>query len=300
MSIAVFSIWLDAIRPRTLPLAFVSIFLGAGLAAHQQQFSLTIFSLAFVTALLLQILSNLANDYGDNIKGTDNAERIGPSRAMQQGLISVQNMQRALGFNIALIAVVGTTLLFFSLKNPHDFVYFIALGLLAILAALFYTIGDKPYGYLGLGDLSVLLFFGWIAVLGSYYLFTGQINPILLLPATGCGLLCVAVLNINNLRDIDNDKNCNKLTLVVRIGMKNGQIYHLLLLSLSFICFIVFSGLTQASLAYWLFMLAMPMAIQHGMTVWQATTPDTIRPLLAQVVKLAIITNTCFILPYWF
>ena len=299
MSSSALSIWFDAIRPRTLPLAFVSISVGSGLAYYQQQFSWPIYLLALGTALLLQILSNLANDYGDALKGTDNAERIGPKRAMQQGLVTAEEMRKALGLNIALISILGSALLLYSLKNPHDFISFLGLGLLATLAALFYTIGNKPYGYLGLGDFSVLIFFGWIAVLGSFYLHVGAMDWLLMLPATASGLLSVAVLNINNLRDIDNDRASNKLTMVVRIGAKNGRIYHLALLSGAFILFIMFTYLSQLSIQYWLFLLTLPLAIKQALTVYRTEKGESLRPMLEDTVRFVLGTNILFIAPYF-
>ena len=153
-------IWLDAARPKTLPLALVSILTGSVLAYAAGQFSLPISLMAFITATLLQILSNLANDYGDAVKGTDNEKRLGPLRALQSGAVTKEQMKQAIGFNIVLTVISGLILVFYSLSSLESILTFIGLGILAILAAIAYTMGSKPYGYVGLGDISVFLFFG--------------------------------------------------------------------------------------------------------------------------------------------
>ncbi|MDF5436548.1 1,4-dihydroxy-2-naphthoate octaprenyltransferase, partial [Vibrio parahaemolyticus] len=165
-------IWLEAARPKTLPLALVSILTGSVLAYSAGHFSLTIAIMAFVTATLLQILSNLANDYGDAVQGTDNDKRLGPLRAMQSGAVSAKQMKQAIIFNIVLTAISGLVLVFYSLSSLESIVTFIGLGILAILAAIAYTMGSKPYGYVGLGDISVFLFFGLLGVSGTYFLHT--------------------------------------------------------------------------------------------------------------------------------
>ncbi len=206
------AIWLDAARPKTLPLAIASIVCGSAVAGWQGSFSALIAGLALLTALLLQILSNLANDYGDAVKGTDNKHRLGPQRAIQSGMVTPSAMRNAMILNTVLTITSGLSLIFIACNNLQDMFGFMLLGLMAIAASIAYTVGNKPYGYRGLGDLSVLMFFGWLGVAGTYYLQAGQIDSIIMLPATACGLLSVGVLNINNLRDIDNDRACGKLT----------------------------------------------------------------------------------------
>ncbi|MCP4956880.1 1,4-dihydroxy-2-naphthoate polyprenyltransferase [Photobacterium aquimaris] len=288
------TIWLDAARPKTLPLAIASILCGSAVAEWHGTFSASIAALALLTALLLQILSNLANDYGDAVKGTDNDDRLGPQRAMQSGLVTAATMRKAMIINIILTAISGLTLILISCKNPHDIVGFLVLGLLAIAASIAYTVGNKPYGYRGLGDLSVLIFFGWLGVAGTYYLQAGQIDALIMLPATACGLLAVGVLNINNLRDIDNDKACGKQTLVVRMGPQWGRKYHLVLLSASVVCFSLFALLEVKSLFGWLFILSLPLLINHGRQVYNSTDGAALRPMMATIVKCALITNLLF------
>lgn len=294
MSSITLSTWLDAARPKTLPLAIACILCGSAVAAQTDRFSITVTLLALVTALLLQILSNLANDYGDAIKGTDNDDRLGPKRAIQQGLVTTTTMKKAMALNIVLTILSGAALVLTAFDQTADILSFIGLGALAIVAAICYTVGNKPYGYRGLGDLSVLIFFGWLGVAGTYYLQTGSLSSAVLLPATACGLLAVGVLNINNLRDIDNDKACGKHTLVVRMGPRWGRIYHQVLLTGAFGCFALYAMLEHAPLTGWLFVLALPLAIKHGKAVWSSPDGETLRPMMADIVKVALLTNCLF------
>lgn len=202
--------WLESLRPKTLPLAFAAIIVGTTLAWWQGHFDPLVAGLALVTAGLLQILSNLANDYGDAVKGSDKPDRIGPLRGMQKGVITQAQMKRALIITVVLICLSGLALVTVASKTTSDFIGFLVLGLLAIIAAITYTVGTRPYGYIGLGDISVLVFFGWLSVMGSWYLQAHTVIPALFLPATACGLLATAVLNINNLRDIDSDRENGK------------------------------------------------------------------------------------------
>ncbi|KXF82776.1 1,4-dihydroxy-2-naphthoate polyprenyltransferase [Enterovibrio coralii] len=294
MSASTFKIWLEAARPKTLPLAIACILSGSAVAAQTSAFSLSITLLALVTALLLQILSNLANDYGDAVKGTDNEDRLGPKRAIQQGLVTPKAMKSAMVFNVILTMLAGAALVFTAFDKPTDILSFIGLGALAIVAAICYTVGNKPYGYQGLGDLSVLIFFGWLGVAGTYYLQTGGLATTVLLPATACGLLAVGVLNINNLRDIDNDRACGKHTLVVRMGPKWGRVYHQVLLVGAYACFTAFAVMQQLSPVGWIFLLSAPLAIKHGLAVWQSNDGETLRPMMGDMVKVALLTNILF------
>lgn len=225
-----FSAWVTALRLRTLPLAAASIILAAGLAEKAGIFDGLIFSLSLLTALLLQILSNLANDYGDAISGADNESRVGPMRGMQMGMISKDAMKNAIIFTVVLCLISGLTLLSVALKGDiYSWVLFLSFGGLSIGAAISYTIGKLSYGYRALGDVSVFIFFGLLGVLGSYYLYDLTFEFSLLLPATSIALLSVAVLNINNMRDMYTDKAANKTTLVVIWGRTFAFSYHLFL-----------------------------------------------------------------------
>ncbi|WP_217511231.1 1,4-dihydroxy-2-naphthoate polyprenyltransferase [Vibrio metschnikovii] len=289
-------IWVDAARPKTLPLALVSILTGSVLAFSVGSWSWPVTGLALLTATLLQILSNLANDYGDALKGTDNEQRLGPMRAIQSGAVSLADMKQAMIINVLLTIVSGLALVFYALDSAQSIAAFLALGVLAILAAIAYTVGNKPYGYVGLGDVSVFIFFGLLGVSGSYFLHTGQIEWRLLLPSLGCGLLAVSVLNINNMRDIENDALCGKRTVVVRLGQQRAKIYHLLLLVGALCAFASYLLLQDCSA--WLsvpFLFSLIVLFEHGQAVYRASQPVQMAPLLPNAVKCALVTNVLFI-----
>ncbi len=223
--------WLQAFRLRTLPLAVGAITMGAFAANIDSVFKWDIYLLAILTAILLQILSNLANDYGDYKKGTDNEKRVGPTRALQSGAISEKAMLRAVILFSLLSLISGLILLKIGLQDFGDTktLIMLAIGLAAIGAAIKYTVGKNAYGYSGLGDLFVFVFFGVVSVTGTYFLMGTQFNWYVLLAATSFGCLSVGVLNINNLRDIKNDKASNKITLAVKLGRKKTINYQLFL-----------------------------------------------------------------------
>jgi 1,4-dihydroxy-2-naphthoate octaprenyltransferase len=234
--------WIEAARPRTLPLAIASILLGNFLAYAAGKFSFLTATLAILTTLLLQILSNFANDFGDSKNGVDNKNRKVALRAVQTGKISPSEMKNAVIIAASLSFISGISLLYFALQyaKPQTIITFVGLGLLAILAAIAYTVGKKPYGYMGLGDLSVFLFFGWIGTFGTYYLQTEILNYYILIPASGCGFLSVAVLNLNNLRDIENDRKTGKNSIPVRIGKIYGFYYQKIIMLLGVCTFIIY------------------------------------------------------------
>lgn len=234
--------WIEAARPRTLPLAIASILLGNFLAYAAGKFSFLTAALAILTTLLLQILSNFANDFGDSKNGVDNKNRKVALRAVQTGKISPSEMKNAVIIAASLSFISGISLLYFALQyaKPQTIIAFVGLGLLAILAAIAYTVGKKPYGYMGLGDLSVFLFFGWVGTFGTYYLQTEILNYYVLIPASGCGFLSVAVLNLNNLRDIENDRKTGKNSIPVRIGKIYGFYYQKTIMLLGVCTFIIY------------------------------------------------------------
>ncbi|RBW45588.1 1,4-dihydroxy-2-naphthoate octaprenyltransferase [Psychromonas sp. B3M02] len=248
-----YQVWLHACRLRTLPLAASSIIVAGGLAKYYQVFDMGIFLLSLLTALLLQILSNLANDYGDAVSGADD-QRVGPQRMMQSGLISKVAMQKAIIFVTFACILSGLSLLVRSFGDDlQHWLLFIGLGIVAIVAAITYTMGKIPYGYRAMGDVAVFLFFGLLGVLGSFYLQALTLPIEILLPAFSVGFLSAAVLNINNMRDLANDKAANKITLVVLFGRQKAFIYHLLLIIAAMVC----SGLYIYSLPgsqFWQFL----------------------------------------------
>lgn len=234
--------WIEAARPRTLPLAISSILLGNFLAYAAGKFSFLTASLSILTTLFLQILSNFANDLGDSKNGVDNKNRKVALRTVQTGKISASEMKNAVIIAASLSFISGISLLYFALQyaKPQTIITFVVLGLLAILAAIAYTVGKRPYGYMGLGDLSVFLFFGWVGTFGTYYLQTEILNYYILIPASGCGFLSVAVLNLNNLRDIENDRKTGKNSIPVRIGKTFGFYYQKTIMLLGVCTFIIY------------------------------------------------------------
>jgi 1,4-dihydroxy-2-naphthoate octaprenyltransferase len=234
--------WVEAARPRTLPLAVASIMLGNLLAYANGKFDWIIAALAISTTVALQVLSNFANDYGDSANGIDNQDRKVALRAVQTGKINRQEMKQVVILTACLSFLMGIGLLVYSLQQASWEVWlnFLGLGIASILAAIAYTVGKKPYGYMGLGDLSVFIFFGLVGTMGTYFLQTKSIPFHIAYPAAGCGLLSVAVLNLNNLRDLDNDKKSGKNSIPVRIGKTKGFIYQKALLILGVLPFICY------------------------------------------------------------
>ncbi|UBM58163.1 1,4-dihydroxy-2-naphthoate polyprenyltransferase [Marinilongibacter aquaticus] len=278
--------WISAARPRTLPLALASIFMGGFLAAYQNQFNGLIFGLACLTTILLQVLSNFANDYGDTQNGADSADRIGPARAVQSGEITAQQMWKGIVICGVLALLSGLLLLYFAFRDfsISQFGGFLALGLLCILAAYTYTAGKKPYGYAGFGDISVFIFFGLVGVLGSYYLFTKQLDWLIILPAISCGLLSTGVLNLNNIRDINSDKAAGKLTIPTRIGKNKAILYHWLLLAIALLSILVFAQIADHVSYY--FLLAFPLFLINAIRIKRIENPD---PLLKQLALSTLI-----------
>ncbi|HLT06187.1 MAG TPA: 1,4-dihydroxy-2-naphthoate polyprenyltransferase [Cyclobacteriaceae bacterium] len=234
--------WLHAIRLRTLPLALASILMASFIAVYHEVFRWEVFLLAVLTTTLLQILSNLANDYGDSVHGADSIDRQGPTRAVQSGVISKEEMKRAMILFAAFSFASGMALLYVAVADILIFLGFVALGLVAIVAAITYTSGSKPYGYAGLGDLSVFLFFGLVGVLGTYFLHSLRFSADLIFPAISLGFFSTAVLNINNIRDIESDVKAGKRSIPVRIGRAAAVKYNWFLIiagNLSLLVFVI-------------------------------------------------------------
>jgi 1,4-dihydroxy-2-naphthoate octaprenyltransferase len=288
--------WLLAFRLRTLPLALSSIFMGSFLAAQQLAFKIEVFLLAVLTTIFLQVLSNLANDYGDSQHGADLVPtRKAPKRAVQAGLITAQQMKIGMQVCGALAFVSGLALLKVSIGyNLQLFIIFLVLGIFAIIAAITYTAGAKPYGYAGLGDISVLIFFGWVGVLGVYFLYTQQFVPLQLLPATSCGLFAVAVLNLNNMRDIESDKLAGKYSIPVRLGKQNSVLYHWVLLLVGLSCTIIYTSFTYQQPQQWLFLVAVPPVLYNGFKVQTTQDLAALDPLLKQMA----LTTLLFVLTF--
>ncbi|MBT4282253.1 MAG: 1,4-dihydroxy-2-naphthoate polyprenyltransferase [Candidatus Marinimicrobia bacterium] len=272
--------WINAFRLRTLPLAFSCIIMGSGLAMADNQFNLIVFILALVTTLFLQILSNLANDYGDFVKGTDNEDRVGPYRTMQSGLITKNEMIKAMWVIALFCSIFGVWLIYegtigLELKKAG---LFAILGLTAMGAAVKYTMGKNPYGYAGFGDVFVFLFFGWLGVIGSYFLHTHTLNWYLLLPASAIGFFTTAVLNINNMRDHEEDAKTGKNTLVVRMGIVWAKKYHFLLNFMGILFMIIYTIPDIKSI--WLFLFGFVLFIKPARELLKNKDHNSFDPYL--------------------
>lgn len=236
-----FAIWLWAARPRTLPLAASAIFLGYGTASLRGPSDARVFILALVTALLLQILSNLANDYGDAVAGTDTAERLGPPRMTGSGLTTPDRMFKAMVLAAFLALVSGLGLVLLAAWNDwKKLTFFLFLGATCIAAAILYTVGKRPYGYIGLGDFMAGFFFGPVAVWGTAVLCGASPSFPLLLPGIAAGFCSTMVLNVNNMRDIETDRKAGKMTVAVRLGLPRAGRYHSVLCGAVILCWGVF------------------------------------------------------------
>lgn len=288
--------WIHAMRLRTLPLALSSIVMGSFLAAYYGQLSPIVLILAVTTTLFLQILSNLANDYGDSVKGTDNHERVGPQRAVQSGVISLGEMKVGIAITTALSLTSGLLLLYFGTQEMTRtaFFVFLALGIAAILAAIMYTVGKKAYGYLGLGDLFVFLFFGLAGVCGTYILHTHQWAWAVLLPAGAIGFLSMAVLNLNNMRDRIADKKAGKHTLSVRLGDFNSRVYHIILLVGALLCAVLFTLLNSGSPWQFIYLIVAAPLLTNLRTVTSFTDPKDLDPELKKVAMSTFVFSITF------
>lgn len=276
--------WIHAFRLRTLPLAFSCILMGAFLAMSAGAFDWGILVLSTLTTLFLQVLSNLANDYGDATSGVDGDHREGPQRAVQSGAISKDSMKRALYVFSFLALLSGIFLILYAFPdNWVTSLLFLLIGLAAIGAAINYTVGKNPYGYKGFGDFFVLLFFGFVGVIGSYYLYTKSWTPDLLLPAVSCGLLAVGVLNVNNIRDIESDRKSGKISIPVRLGRRAAVIYHWSILLMAFASAIGF-GILRGFASYdWIFLIVGVLLLVNARAVYRKTAATDIDPYLRQL-----------------
>lgn len=276
-------VWLHAFRLRTLPLALACIGMAGFLAAAAGKFDLVLFTLCSLTTIFLQVLSNLANDYGDSLNGADHGGRKGPLRAVQSGSISAVQMRSAVIVFSFLSLICGLFLLWVSFgTNWRAMALFFCLGLMSIAAAIGYTVGKKPYGYIGLGDISVLIFFGLVGVMGSYYLFTHSITWKELLPALSCGLFSIAVLNINNIRDIESDRIAGKYSIPVRIGKEKAVTYHWILLAGGLLSALVYVILHYKSPWQFLFLITVPLFVKNGLSIHQKPSEE-LDPFLKQM-----------------
>ncbi|MBC6425497.1 MAG: 1,4-dihydroxy-2-naphthoate octaprenyltransferase [Ekhidna sp.] len=287
-------VWITAFRLRTLPLAFSGWLVGISVAGTTVKIDEWVAGLTLFTALLLQVLSNLANDYGDAVSGVDSDKRKGPNRMVQSGIITKDAMRKGMIICSFLALISGCTLLYLSFGN--DFIsasVFLLIGLTGIAAAIRYTVGKNPYGYAGFGDFFVFVFFGLVLVAGSYYLQVKVIDWTVLLPSITMGLFSIGVLNVNNVRDIESDKSSGKNSIPVRIGKKKAGIYHAVLLLFGLLSSIVFVCFNFHSWWQLLFLITTKSLLSNIRAV-SSKSSDELDSCLRQMVLLTLLFSILF------
>ena len=290
-------VWIAAARLRTLPLALSSIITGTACALFFGIFDWFIFIFAVLTTVVLQVLSNYANDYGDAISGKDNEGRIGPSRAVASGEISKEDMKKAVQLFAGLAFIFGSILLFVSFSKDLIWAFvFLMIGLGAIAAAIMYTVGKNPYGYSGLGDLFVFLFFGLVGVFGTFFLYAKSIEWTVILPAICIGFLSTAVLNFNNMRDIENDAKTAKNTLAVKLGLQRAKQYQYLVIFLGFMMLIGFAYLNSFSLQQYVFLVMAPFFAQIVKAMIKINKPGEFDPYLKKTALGTLLLSILFLI----
>jgi 1,4-dihydroxy-2-naphthoate octaprenyltransferase len=302
--------WIEAARLRTLPLSVSGIIVGSMYALANptddvltptEVFNWKLFAFAIITTLGLQILSNFANDYGDGMKGTDNEDRVGPKRTIQSGVITPQAMKSAIILTsvLTLLSAIYLIYLAFGAHNLGYSLFYLILGIAAIASAIRYTVGNSAYGYRGFGDVFVFVFFGLVSTLGVNFLYSKQLDAVLILPATAIGFLSVAVLNLNNMRDEASDRKSGKNTLVVKMGIENAKKYHYFLIVGAMILVLLFAVLSDFNFDQYLFLLAYIPLIQHLITVRKNENTKLLDPELKKVAlstfALSILLALCMI-----
>jgi len=288
--------WIAAFRLKTLPLALSNTIMGSALAAGEDNFRWSILGLAALTTILLQIMSNMANDYGDFVNGKDTAERIGPKRMVQSGEITPKTMLQGIIIIGIFTAISGLALILVGTAGIDitNILIFGVLGIAAIVAAIKYTVGKNPYGYRGLGDVFVFIFFGLVGVIGTFFLHTQTFSWDLLLPASAMGFLSTGVLNMNNLRDYEADKNANKKTIVVAMGPQRAKLYHLFLVSGAILLAVIYTVINYKSPWQWLFTISFPMLFLNLKTVFTYKNSIELYPELGKLAMGTLLFSTSF------
>ncbi len=291
---------IEAARLRTLPLSISGILVGSGIAFAEGYFNPYIFILALVATVGFQVLSNFANDYGDGVKGTDNADRVGPIRALQSGIISAKEMLLAMVITTVITLLVALALIYISFQGEQllvSLLYFI-LGIAAVAAAIKYTVGQSAYGYHGYGDLFVFIFFGVVSVVGSYFLYAKDLEWDLLFPAISVGLLSVGVLNLNNMRDVKSDTKSNKNTMVVKLGIPKAKTYHLIIIITAMLSALLFLVLNLQHWSNMIFLISfIPMAL-HLKRVHFNKNESLLDPELKKLSLSTFLFAVLFLLSY--
>lgn len=280
--------WIKAARLRTLPLSISGILVGSAAAYneyHSQDNYCIIVGLCFLATLFFQVLSNYANDYGDAVKGTDNEHRVGPKRAVQTGEISKKEMKNAIIITSVLSLITSFTIIYssFGSDNFVSAIIYLVLAIGCITAAIKYTVGNSAYGYRGLGDLFVFIFFGLVSTLGTYFLFGHSLDFKLLFPASAIGLLSVAVLNMNNMRDVENDALMNKNTLVVKMGFQKAKHYHFWLVLLAVVAINIYAIKVFTNWYQFIYILGFVPLLKNISVVTKTSVPRLLDPELKRL-----------------
>lgn len=261
---------IKSMRLRTLPLSLAGVILGVTLAADKTDVSPWTAALIFLTTVCLQILSNLSNELGDTLSGTDSADRQGPKYALGSGDMTIGDIKKLILMFIGLCVISGLAMIQVSFGSlfKTESLCLEALGAAAIVGAMKYTLGKNPYGYRGLGDVFVFIFFGLVSVLGGYYVAARELPPlIMLLPASAIGCFSVGVLNVNNIRDMKTDA-VNRVTVAIKLGTKGARIYQTILVTLGWALILVFCAVYDFAPGHYIFIITLPLYIKHLQGVW--------------------------------
>lgn len=261
---------IKSMRLRTLPLSLSGVILGVTLAADKTDVSPWTAALIFLTTVCLQILSNLSNELGDTLSGTDSADRQGPKYALGSGDMTIGDIKKLILMFIGLCVISGLAMIQVSFGSlfKTESICLEALGAAAIVGAMKYTLGKNPYGYRGLGDVFVFIFFGLVSVLGGYYVAARELpSLIMLLPASAIGCFSVGVLNVNNIRDMKTDA-VNRVTVAIKLGMKGARIYQTILVTLGWALILVFCAVYDFAPGHYIFIITIPLYIKHLQGVW--------------------------------
>lgn len=261
---------MKSMRLRTLPLSLAGVILGVTLAADKTDVSPWTAALIFLTTVCLQILSNLSNELGDTLNGTDSADRQEPKYALGSGDMTIGDIKKLILMFIGLCVISGLAMIQVSFGSlfKTESICLEALGAAAIVGAMKYTLGKNPYGYRGLGDVFVFIFFGLVSVLGGYYVAARELpSLIMLLPASAIGCFSVGVLNVNNIRDMKTDA-VNRVTVAIKLGMKGARIYQTILVTLGWALILVFCAVYDFAPGHYIFIITIPLYIKHLQGVW--------------------------------
>lgn len=276
---------IKSMRLRTLPLSLAGVILGVTLAADKTDVSPWTAALIFLTTVCLQILSNLSNELGDTLSGTDSADRQGPKYALGSGDMTIGDIKKLILMFIGLCVIFGLAMIQVSFGSlfKTESICLEALGAAAIVGAMKYTLGKNPYGYRGLGDVFVFIFFGLVSVLGGYYVAARELPPlIMLLPASAIGCFSVGVLNVNNIRDMKTDA-VNRVTVAIKLGMKGARIYQTILVTLGWALILVFCAVYDFAPGHYIFIITLPLYIKHLQGVW-TRSERALDPMLPMLV----------------